>query len=173
MAISLEAHQSSMTKINMKITHLKMSLKSPRCQWVKGAPGQKSMPIRHQGICNYHGYKGQCRAHHFPLPDGLGQVKLPVRQVDFNRFFFFISYKQIEEFKKFLSWVSDYFEKRQALQWCISGSVCLKVINVWFIHELPQGPVCCLYTTRQCAQTHALSLQNFNQQDHIFCHLHH
>ena len=37
MAISQEIHQSSVTKINMRITHLKMtemSLKSPRGQWV-------------------------------------------------------------------------------------------------------------------------------------------
>ena len=34
------------------------------------------------------------RAQRFPLPDGLGQVKLPVRQVDLNRFFLFILYKQ-------------------------------------------------------------------------------
>ena len=35
----------------------------------------------------------------FPLPDGPGQVKLPVAQVDLNRFFLFISYEQIEEFR--------------------------------------------------------------------------
>ena len=32
------------------------------------------------------------RACRFPLPDGPGQVKLPVGLVDFNRFFLFISY---------------------------------------------------------------------------------
>ena len=42
------------------------------------------------------------RARRFPLPDRLGQVKLPVWQVDLNRFFFFIWYMQIEEFAKFL-----------------------------------------------------------------------
>ena len=36
------------------------------------------------------------RARRFPLPDGQGQVKLPVGQVDLDRFFFFISYKQID-----------------------------------------------------------------------------
>ena len=55
------------------------------------------------------------RARRFPLPDGLGQVKLPVGQVDLNRFFLFISYKQIEEFRNTWSRASDEFEKRQAL----------------------------------------------------------
>ena len=55
------------------------------------------------------------RARHFPLPDGPGQVKLPVGQVDLDRFFFFISYKQIEEFKNSWSRASDDFEKRRAL----------------------------------------------------------
>ena len=32
------------------------------------------------------------KARRFPLPDGPGQVKLPVGQVDFNRFFFLTSY---------------------------------------------------------------------------------
>ena len=51
-----------------------------------------------------------------PFPtawDGPGQVKLPVGQVDLDKFFFFISYKQIEEFQ---SRASDDFEKRRALQ---------------------------------------------------------
>ena len=56
-----------------------------------------------------------CRAHRFPLPDGPGQVKLPVGQVGLNRFFLFISYKQIEEFQNSWSRASDDFEKRQAL----------------------------------------------------------
>ena len=55
------------------------------------------------------------RARRFPLPDGPGQVKLPVGQVDLDRFFFFISYKQIEEFQNSWSRASDDFEKRQAL----------------------------------------------------------
>ena len=55
------------------------------------------------------------RARRFPLPDGPGQVKLPVRQVDLDRFFFFISYKQIEEFQNSWSRASDDFEKRRAL----------------------------------------------------------
>ena len=54
----------------------------------------------------------------FPTADGPGQVKLqnvPVGQVDLDRFFFFISYKQIKEFQN--SWIraSDDFEKRRAL----------------------------------------------------------
>ena len=68
------------------------------------------------------------RARHFPLPDGPGQVKLPVGQVDLDRFFFFISYKQIEEFKNSWSQASDDFEKKRALhfvwwiQWpCFAG----------------------------------------------------
>ena len=55
------------------------------------------------------------RARRFPLPDGPGQVKLPVWQVDLNRFFLFILYKQIEEFQNYWSRASDDFEKRQAL----------------------------------------------------------
>ena len=55
------------------------------------------------------------RARHFPLPDGPGQVKLPVGQVDLDRFFFFISYKQIEEYQNSWSRASDDFEKRRAL----------------------------------------------------------
>ena len=39
-----------------------------------------------------------------PFPYGPGQVKLPVGQVDLDRFFFFIWYKQIEEFQN--SWES-------------------------------------------------------------------
>ena len=55
------------------------------------------------------------RARHFPLPNGPGQVKLPVGQVDLDRFFFFILYKQIEEFQNSWSRASDDFEKRRAL----------------------------------------------------------
>ena len=55
------------------------------------------------------------RARRFPLPNNPGQVKLPVRQVDLDRFFFFISYKQIKEFQNSWSRASDDFEKRRAL----------------------------------------------------------
>ena len=55
------------------------------------------------------------KARRFPLPDSSGQVKLPVGQVDLDRFFFFISYKQIEEFQNSWSRASDDFEKRRAL----------------------------------------------------------
>ena len=55
------------------------------------------------------------RARRFPLPNGPGQVKLPVRQVDLNSFFFFISYKQIKEFQISWSRASADFEKRRAL----------------------------------------------------------
>ena len=54
------------------------------------------------------------RARRFPLPDGRGQVKLPVGQTDLDGFFFFILYKQIEEFHYSWSLASD-DEKRQAL----------------------------------------------------------
>ena len=57
------------------------------------------------------------RARRFPLPDGPGQVKLPIGQVDLDRFYFFISYKQIEEFQNSWSRASDDFEKRRALWW--------------------------------------------------------
>ena len=55
------------------------------------------------------------RARRFPLPNGPGQVRLPVGQVDLNRFFLFISYEQIKEFQNSWSRASDDFEKRQAL----------------------------------------------------------
>ena len=55
------------------------------------------------------------RARRFPLPHVTGQVKLPVGQVDLNRFFLFILYKQIEGFQNSWSRASDDFEKRQAL----------------------------------------------------------
>ena len=41
------------------------------------------------------------RACRFPLPDGPGQIKLPVGQVYLDRFFFFILYKQIAEFQNY------------------------------------------------------------------------
>ena len=52
------------------------------------------------------------RAHCFPLPNSPGQA---VGQVDLNRFFLFLSYKQMEEFQNSWSQASDDFEKRQAL----------------------------------------------------------
>ena len=52
------------------------------------------------------------RARRFPLCSGPEQVKLPVGQVDLNRFFLFISYKQIEEFQNSWSRASDDFEKK-------------------------------------------------------------
>ena len=71
------------------------------------------------------------RARRFPLPDGPGQVKLPVGQVDLDRFFFFISYKQIEEFKNSWSRASDDFEKRRALGLVVSGiDVFLIIVSV-------------------------------------------
>ena len=68
------------------------------------------------------------RARRFPLPNGLGQVKLPVGQVDLDRFFFFISYKQIEEFQNSWSRASDDFEKRRALMG--------QVMKVWLSYYL-------------------------------------
>ena len=70
--------------------------------------------------CHYQSscyFMSSCRARYFPLPDSPGQVKLPVGQVDLNRFSLFISYKQIEEFQNSWSQASDDFEKRQALSW--------------------------------------------------------
>ena len=55
------------------------------------------------------------RAHLFPLPDDQGQVKLPVRQVDLSKFFFFIPYKQIEKLQSSRSQASENFEERGAL----------------------------------------------------------
>ena len=37
------------------------------------------------------------RAWHIPLPDSLGQVKLPVGQVDLSKVFFYILYEQIKK----------------------------------------------------------------------------
>ena len=51
-----------------------------------------------------------------PFPYGPEQVKLPAGQVDLDRFFFFIWYKQIEEFLNSWSRASDDFEKRRALE---------------------------------------------------------
>ena len=59
------------------------------------------------------------RARRFPLPDRPGQVKLPVWQVNLNRFFFFIWYMKIEEFQNSWSRASDDFEKRRALVYSI------------------------------------------------------
>ena len=55
------------------------------------------------------------RARRFPLPNSPRQVKLPVGQVDLNRLFLFISYKQMEEFQNSWSQASDDFEKMQTL----------------------------------------------------------
>ena len=66
-----------------------------------------------------------CRARRFPLPDRPSQVKLPVWQVDLNRFFFFIWYMQIEEFQNSWSRASDDFEIRQALGWGVTRQGCL------------------------------------------------
>ena len=62
-------------------------------------------------------FLGRYKARRFPLPDGSGQVKRPVGQVDLDRFFFFIWYKQIEEFQISWSRASDDFEKRRALRY--------------------------------------------------------
>ena len=72
---------------------------------------------RHEGLQLFRPSFKHClyRARRFPLPDGLGQVKVLVRRVDLNRFFLFISYKQIEEFQNSWSRASDDFEKREAL----------------------------------------------------------
>ena len=51
----------------------------------------------------------------FPTARRPGAIKLPIEQVDLDRFFFFISYKQIEEFQNSWSRASDDFEKRRAL----------------------------------------------------------
>ena len=48
------------------------------------------------------------------MPGSPGQVKLPVGQLDLNRFFLFISNKQIKEFQNSWSLASDDIKKRQA-----------------------------------------------------------
>ena len=70
------------------------------------------------------------RARCFPLPDSPGQVKLPVGQVDLDNFFFFISYKQIEEFQNSWSRASDDFEKGRALHMNLSLCNILYMISV-------------------------------------------
>ena len=40
------------------------------------------------------------RAQHIPLPEGLGQVKLPVGQVDLSQVFFNIPHKQSARLRK-------------------------------------------------------------------------
>ena len=91
------------------------------------------------------------RARRFPLPDNPGQVKLPVGQVDLNRFFLFISYKQIEEFQNPWSRASDDFEKRQALGMNRNGQLCADaILRIFF----PQGNVVYYdsYFTESCSQ---------------------
>ena len=68
-------------------------------------------------------YLGSSRARRFPLPDGPGQVKLPVGQVDLDRFFFFISYKQIAEFQNY--WSREVMRKGEP---CSSQKSCLKLL---------------------------------------------
>ena len=62
-------------------------------------------------------------------------MKLPVRQVDLDRFLF-ISYKQIEEFQNSWSRASDDFEKSRAL------IMSLKIIqfSVWETKFLEHSP---------------------------------
>ena len=81
-------------------------------------PGNKPLP---SGANVETDLVSKCRAHCFPLPDGPGQVKLPVGQVDLNRFFFLISHKQIEKFQNSWSRASDDFEQRQALHMASLG----------------------------------------------------
>ena len=50
-----------------------------------------------------------------PLPDGLGQVKLPVGQVYFSKVFFYILYKHVEKIKNFGSWANKKVWIHQAL----------------------------------------------------------
>ena len=74
----------------------------------------------------------------FPLPDSPGQVKLPVGQADLDRFFFFISYKQIEEFQKLLEsgkwWFWEKASPAQAFWMMMSLSHLLKII--WQLQEV-------------------------------------
>ena len=53
-------------------------------------------------IC-YSQQKGHhlCRVGHIPCSDGLGQVKLPVSQVNLSTVYFYILYKQIKKIKNF------------------------------------------------------------------------
>ena len=49
------------------------------------------------------------RAGHIPLPDGPGQVKLPVGRVDLSKVSFYTLYKQIEKIEQFWSQASEFF----------------------------------------------------------------
>ena len=55
------------------------------------------------------------RTQHIPLPDGLGQVKLPLGQVDLNKVFLYILYKEHMNMHNFGIWASKKFEICQAL----------------------------------------------------------
>ena len=96
---------------------------------------------------------GHHRARRFPLPDGPGQVKLPVAQVDLDRFFFCISYKQIEESQN--SWESGkwwFWEKASpaplawVMAWCLAAPVhylnqCRLIISeVMWLSHVDQAP---------------------------------
>ena len=74
--------------------------------------------INYFKVC-YNYIKSLCRARHIPLPDGLGQVKLSVRQVDLDKFSsksYMIWYWKKSNFE---SRASEYFEKRRALLWIL------------------------------------------------------
>ena len=75
------------------------------------------------------------RARHIPLPDGQGQVKLSIGQVDSDKFFFYIIYDLVLKKKtNFESRASEYFEKRRALKLSM-----LWFETKWRICNIPQS----------------------------------
>ena len=94
------------------------------------------------------GWLIHCR---FPLPDGPGQEKLPVGQVDLDRFFFFVSYKQIKEFQ-----VGQVMILRKGEPWLIVKSPLstYPVVSWQYLYVL-HSAICwkellqCLYTRLQ------------------------
>ena len=112
-AISQEIPQPSITKICLKITCLKFHSNFLGANELRPDMSQVNWLWPNEATCRH--LSGSTSDRHFPLPAGPGQLKLPVGQVDLNRFFLFISYKQIEEFQNYWSRASDDFEKRRAL----------------------------------------------------------
>ena len=88
--------------------------------------------------------------------------------MDINRFFLFISYKQIEEFQNSWSRASDDFEKRQAQKWSICHEMKANIyidwnLGLWYDHRVwPDGDIGTL-STRPVVKRHLfLSLNIFS-----------
>ena len=102
------------------------------CYQLIAKPGNKTAVVSWPDPCTAI-FSEVSRARRFPLPDGPGQVKLPVGQVDLDRFFLFISYKQIEEFQN--SWSQGkwwFWEKSSPGQLIIClHNIFFTLQNIW------------------------------------------